>query len=442
MRRFSGASLFFLCAFLAAGSGAPAAAARPAAGEGGGEGATVTVVRAARVFCGGAWREGGAVLVREGRIARVGAGLRAPEGARLFAPEGEFSLTPGLVDAAAVAGVSPREAWAEQGEEVIPRLRNLDALDLDDPSFARLAEGGVTTVFVTPDPSSVIGCRGAVVKTGGPRAGRVVVAAGDVKANLGPETWRRGSFNRPPYGKAVDFRARRPTTRMGSTWVFREAFYKALAFRAAVKAGRSPSPPDPDTAVLLQVLEGGVRLRFQAREDIDIWSALRLAEEFRIPGVVLEEATEVYRCIPEVKARGAAVIFGPIFVTPRGSRSRSGEALRPCPGTPRLLAEAGIPFALTAADLSGEDGLVRQAAYAVRWGLPPDRAMRAVTLEPARILGIADRVGDLAPGMDGDLVLWRGTPPEPDARPVLVLIRGGVVFRDERLFPGAARPGG
>ena len=328
-----------------------------------------------------------------------------------------------------------RSRWAEQGREVIPHLRSLDAVDLEDPAFARLAAGGVTTVFLTPDPSSVIGCRGALVKTGGSWEKRVLEDAWEVKANIGPETWRKGAYNHPPYGAAADFRARRPTTRMGATWVFREAFYQALPYAAAVSAeGSITLPDDPDLAVLVRVLAGDVRLRFQAREDIDIWSALRLADEFKIP-VVLEEATEVYRCIPEVKARGVPVIFGPLFLRPRGSRGRSGEALRPCPGTPRLLDEAGIPFALTAADLSGEDGLVRQAAYAVRWGLSPERALRAVTLEPARILGIAGRVGDLSPGLDGDLVLWKGSPLSPDSRPVLVVIRGGVVFRDEGLFP-------
>jgi len=118
----------------------------------------------------------GTVVIRGDRILAVGPDIPLPEGAMEFKMEGESHLTAGLIDAAATVGVGSNRSWAEQASEVIPELFNLDALDLADKAFQRLAAQGVTTVYVSPDASSVIGCRGVVVKTGG-TADRVVKPA-------------------------------------------------------------------------------------------------------------------------------------------------------------------------------------------------------------------------------------------------------------------------
>ncbi len=389
-------------------------------------------VQAARIhLADGTVLENGTVLIEGGRILLVGPGVAIPEGYRVFDAGQGSCLTPGLIDAAATAGIVPYGSRTEHAFEVIPGLRNIDALDLQSRDFARLAAKGVTTVYVTPDPGSVITCRGVVVKTGGPEKDRIVKAEADVKANLGPEGWRKEQRNLTPRG-AVDFRTRRPTTRMGMAWVFRKAFYDALACRDNLREpGSGSENPEPAVQALVAVLEGKIPLRIQAREDIDIWSAIRMCKEFGLK-FVLEEGTEAYRCIPELKEYGVTVIFGPIFATPRGARARSGELLRPCLKSPLLLAQADIPFALTAGDLAGEDALPRQAGYAIRFGLPFEQALDAVTRAPARILGISDRVGALAPGLDADLVVWNGKPFSPAAKPVLVLIKGEVVFIDEK----------
>lgn len=363
----------------------------------------------------------GAVVIQGERIQAVGSDLPVPEGAEVLKVKGH--LTAGLIDAASTAGVVSGQTWAEQASEVIPQLRNLDALDLEDKAFQRLAAQGVTAVYVTPDPSSVIGCRGVVVKTAGLKDQRVVQSEGAVKANFGPEGWRRGSRNRGPRGEAT-FLTRRPTTRMGSSWVFRKAFYDARAY------GEAGGQGDPSMDALVKVLSGEVPLRIQAREDIDIWSALRLGKEFGLT-FVIEEGTEAYRCIPELKERSVPVIFGPVFIDATGSRTRSGEYLRPCLNTAGLLDKAGITMALTAGDRTGEGALPRQAGFAIRAGLPFDRALKATTYTPARLLGLGDRMGDIKPGLDADLVLWTGKPFSPAAKPALVLISGRVVYRDE-----------
>ncbi|MCO5171494.1 MAG: amidohydrolase family protein [Planctomycetes bacterium] len=356
----------------------------------------------------------GAVVVRGKRVVAVGtwadvAGRLGPDARVVAVPGAE--VTPGLIEAMSAAGLATPGSWAEQEVEVVPHLRVLDEVDLHAPVWRRLAERGVTTVCVAASPESVIGGKATIVRTGGPARGRVVETEGAVKATLGPEAWRRGARNRGPWG-TIDHLTRRPTTRMGGVWVFRDAFARA---RAGTLEG-------PAGATLAEVLEGDRPLRIQARTRGDIETALRLAEEAGV-SFVLEEATEVRHVLDLVKARGVAVIFGPVFDRPRGWRAFTGEGNDPALATPAMLHAAGVRFCLTAADREDEDDLRAQAMMAVRYGLDPAAALRAVTLAPAMILGL-ERTGLLAPERDADVVVWSGPPLEPTSRPLLVLVQG------------------
>ena len=131
-------------------------------------------IRADKIFCGdGSVVENGCIIIRDGEVLQLGANLEMSEDTTVYSCDAGGAVTPGLIDAASEAGIIDRRSWADHSSEVIPQMRNLDALDLDCKTFQRLAARGVTTVYVTPDPSSVIGCRGAVVKTGGPITGEI-----------------------------------------------------------------------------------------------------------------------------------------------------------------------------------------------------------------------------------------------------------------------------
>lgn len=370
----------------------------------------------------------GVVVLQGGRIVGVGPfdATTLPADAQVISPPGA-ELTPGLIDASSTVGVTTPESWAEHGAEVVPHLSVLDAVDLRDPGFARLAARGVTAVCLTAGPESVIGGRVAVVKTAG-RA-RVVVREGAVKANLGPEAWRRGQRNRGPWGP-ITFATRRPTTRMGAVWVFRDALARAADF------------PAPAGEVLAEVVAGEVPLRVQARTRGDIETALRLTREAGVE-LVLEEGTEVRYLLDLVAARRVPVIFGPLFDLPLGARADYGEAEDPALYTPRLLAERDVPFCLTAADLDGEADLWGQALMAVRYGLTPAQALAAVTSAPAALLGAetGERLGLLAEGRDADVVVWSGRPLEATSRPLAVLVNGEVVAGALPAAGTTARPG-
>ena len=353
-------------------------------------------------------------------IGEAVAGEEAPDGYPMF-DEGP----PGDLSGFAV-GVLPNAVVNEQASEVVPHIRVLDALDLRSPDFERLARGGVTTVYTSPDASAVIGARGAVLHTGGAADQRVLCPAAAVKAVIGTDPSILGTYNRRPYGSSVDMYARRPNSRMGVTWVFRKAFYDADRRGRGVDAYGADTASPEASAVLREVRAGKIPLRIQARIQQDILTALRLAKEFDLR-FTLEEATEAYRCLDELQKASVPVIFGPIYERPDGIRLRSGEGQRSRYYTFRALLERGIETALSAQEFREEDGLARQAMYAVRFGVGFDDALRAVTQTPARFLGLDDQLGTVEVGKRADLVLWSGRPLAATSAAVVVLIDGRVV---------------
>jgi hypothetical protein len=391
------------------------------------------VVQAAEVRVGdGTVFKPGVVVLQGGKIAAVGQAPPLPSGARTI-DCGKQIVTAGLVDAACQLGTCQRFGFAEQSSEVIPALDAADSIDYFSKDFEDLIRDGVTTVFVTGEASSVISSRGAAVKTGGPVSERRLAATPCVKVTLSGESSRRGTFNSPPFrGGDVSFLTRRPTTRMGSAWVFREAFHEALRFKETGKTSGDPA----EMKALLDVMEGKVKLRFQAREAFDIRSAQRDCDEFGL-SFVLEYGNEVGECLDLITSHRIPVIFGP----PRDGDSQVSQFDSHVTAwqTPKLLAEQGVVFCLTAADASGDGGLARQAGFAIRNGLDRARALRAVTADAAAMVGLEKRVGRLAEGLDADVVVWNGEPFDDVSRPVLVLINGRPVLDVEGRF-GKEKP--
>jgi imidazolonepropionase-like amidohydrolase len=273
----------------------------------------------------------------------------------------------------------------------------------------------------------VIGARGAIVRTGGDLSRRIIRDADAVKATVGADPILRGRSNFMPSGGYADLHTRRPTTRMGVDFVFRKAFYDTQRWSGGIARHGADTAPDAAFPVLKQVLEGQIPLRIQARMQHDIVTAMRLTHEFGLK-FTLEEATDAHQCLPELKATGTPVIYGPIFINPRGQRDFVNEAERPMLTTPRLLLDAGIPFALTAQEMRDEESLIRQAMMAVRYGLPPDEALRAVTTSAARLLGLGDDFGVLKSGAGADLVVWSGDPLNAASRVRAVIVGGEVVY--------------
>ena len=365
----------------------------------------VRAIRASRVLpMGEDPIENGIVLVRGSRIEEVGHDIEIPPGAEVT-DLGDATLIPGLVDARAVYGMTG--GLNEEHSEVTPNVRAADSIDFHQPAFQRAIRAGVTAAYIAPGTRNVVSGRGAVVKTAGNN--RWIEEAAAMQATLGRDPARG---NRTPRsGRPRNFYYRRPTNRMGVTSVIRRALFEA----------QSGVPG----SALTQTLQDGRPIRFTARHSSDVRSALKLSSDFTFP-LIIDDAGESYVVADEIGEAGASVVLR-VNADPhaRGIAEGGDVALD---AAARLHA-AGVRLALATWADPGSAGPQDAAVIAHRFGLPREAALRGVTADAAAILGVADRIGSIAKGMDADLVAFDGDPLQPTSRVIFVMVDGRVEFR-------------
>lgn len=367
--------------------------------------------------------EGGTVLVEDGIITAVGtaAEVEVPDGVTVVDAAGRWVL-PGLVDAHAHVGIHEEgEGWSgedtnEMTDPVGARFRALDAIDPANEGFRDALAGGITSLVVKPGSGNPIGGQAVALKTWGRVVDEMLMRAPvAVKSALGENPKRI-------YGE----KKQTPSTRQGVAAVIREAFTKAQNYRAKrdhCEAEGTPFERDLTHETLLQVLDGEIPWNQHCHRADDIATAVRLAEEFGYR-LVVHHATEGYLLGDYLAERGVPCVVGPMIVT----RSKA-ELRRRLMATPGLLAAAGVEVAITTdAPVVPIDFLVHQPTFAVKAGMDRDAALRAVTVNPARISGVEDRVGALAPGLDGDVVIWSGDPLDVMSRAEQVFVRGRLAY--------------
>ncbi|MAE28526.1 MAG: hypothetical protein CMJ87_06020 [Planctomycetes bacterium] len=356
--------------------------------------------------------ENGSVRVDAGKITRLGSG----GGGDISV----YAITAGLVDAS--VRIHEDRLSVEESSEIQPALRVADTLDPFSHLWQRQLRSGVTTVMVSPLDRNVVGGLSVVLKTGGPEniAARTVAVDAALCGAIGSSPSRG---NHAVYGLPTDFFSRRPTTRMGVEWEWRRAFYDAAL------AQRHGAELDEDARGLLQVLAGVRPLFIQAWATQDIRTAAFFVEEmaredFGQIRLIVDAAAEAWKEPAFLVRTGAGVVLPPF---PHNGRSGPDRAFTAWSSAAQLHA-AGIPLALSSHGAqSPADRLDRQAGYAMRGGLPFDAALAAVTLTPARMLGVDESVGSIAVGKDADLVLWNGEPFAATSRAVGVLLEGRLI---------------
>jgi imidazolonepropionase-like amidohydrolase len=367
---------------------------------------------------------GGTLLIDDdGTIAAVGQGLEIPEGVKVLDADGQH-IFPGFVDAHTHLGIWEegvgRAFWDgnEATEPTTPHVRALDAINPRDPGLADARSAGVTTVCVTPGSANAICGQPAVIKTAGEIVDRMVIRQpAGIKMALGENP---KSVYKP--------RDKMPSTRMGTAALIRETLVNAQNYlEKGAKAADDPDKEPPDEDLKLEamalVLRGQVAARIHAHRADDILTALRLGQEFGLR-VVVEHCTEGHKVAAELVKAGVPALVGPSL------SSRSKMELRELSfSTAGELARAGVTVAL----ISDHPFVPIQylplcAGLAIREGLDEETALRAITLTPAQILGVEERVGSLEPGKDADLAFYRGHPLyDVQARCLLTLVQGRVV---------------
>ncbi len=364
--------------------------------------------------------EDGVIVIRDGVISAIGKAteIKIPEGYRVISGK---IVTPGLIDAHSTVGVSGLlntkhdQDQLESTEPIQPQLRAIDAYNAHDELVAWVRSHGITTVHTGHAPGELISGQTIIVKTTGNTVEEALVAGERVVAATLADSARKSG-------------SRSPGTRGKMMSMLRAEFLKAQEY--AQKHDRADEdeevePPSRDLRLesLSRVLKGELKLLVTADRAQDIASALRLAKEFDIQ-IWLDSGAESYLLVDEIKAAGVPVLIHPSMARATGEKENLSFE------TAAKLVQAGIPVALQ----SGYESYVPktrvvlfEAAVAAANGLTFEQALATVTSSAARILGIEDRVGSLAIGMDGDVAVFDGDPFEYTSHCTAVVINGTVV---------------
>lgn len=365
----------------------------------------------------------GVVLIEQGRIVAVGraAEIAIPAGVEIV--QGVV-VTPGLIDARSTVGLTgmlnqPQDQdQLDHTEPIQPGLRAVDAYNPLDPLVAWLRSFGITTVHTGHAPGEVVSGQTMVVKTVGDTVEEALLREPvAIAATFDPS--------------ALKGEGKSPGTRAKAVALLRQSLLDArakLEKRQTAASDEVETARDLDQEALIAVLEGRLPLLVYAQRAQDIASALRVADEFGLR-IWLEGAADVGMLLEEVRAAAVPVIVHPPMARPTGSLENASFA------TAARLDEAGIPFLFQ----SGFESYVPkvrvvlfEAGVAVAYGLAAERALQALTIDAARLLGVEDRVGSLEVGKDADLAVWDGDPFEYTTHCTGVVIDGVVVSRESR----------
>ncbi len=407
----------------------------------------VYAIKGARIVtAAGAPIPSGTIVLRDGLIEAVGADVQAPAEAVVIDGAG-LTVYPGLIDMGNSAGIDPAAPVAPatfRTTEEAERFRrsvilrpDLDAaaqVRPDAPELARMASAGVTAVLATP-ASGIFKGRSALVN---------VAAPPDAPQIGAPADPRRGvQVVRAPVALHVDFGGGGrgggyPASLMGTIAFVRQTFLDArhhqLQQQHYDKAKTGPRPIyDPALDAMQPALAGRLPVAFEADATREILRALDMAKEFTLDPVITG-GREADTVAADLKARNARVVYSLNF--PTRSRTLAPDADEPlrelrlraqAPKVPVALEKAGVRFAFASSGLREPRDFLRNAARVVKEGLPADAAIRALTIDAARIAGVADRVGSLEKGKLANLVVTQGELFDEKVRVRHVFVDGRIV---------------
>jgi imidazolonepropionase-like amidohydrolase len=401
----------------------------------------------------------GVLIIRKGKIIAVGpsADTPIPDGTEVIDVRGKV-IIPGLVDTHSHIGLwsRPNVPAHQDGNEgsgaVQSGIRAIDAIQPEDPGIRMAIAGGVTTANIMPGSGNVIGGQTLYVKLRGRTVEEMRLTPGKVLGGL-----KMANGENP---KRSNFEGRKspPATRMKLAAMQREQFLKARdyqrqwqTYRTAKAEGKDVSPPDTDISLepLVEVLEHRRTVHFHSHRADDLMTALRLAKEFDFE-LVLQHATEGYRIADEL-VRNKIPVSLTLVDSPGGKLEVAGLLEE----NAAILEKAGVLVAINTDDAITESRfLLRTGAIAVRGGMSEDAALRALTINAARMLQLEDRVGSLEPGKDADFVVLSGSPFSVSTQVLQTYIDGvkrfdrsrpedwayqggGFALNDRRLLPAA-----
>ena len=364
--------------------------------------------------------ENAALLIGDdGKIAALG-DVAEPVEATVIDAEGRL-VTPGCIDAHCHIGLSESAIrWEgsdinEKSDPITPQLRAIDAINPCDEMFANSLRGGVTTVCTGPGSANVVGGQFAVIKLAGNRVDDMIVKF---------PAAMKCAFGENPKGAYGQNGGKAPQTRMATAFLIRELLTKAKKYAEDKAADKDPAY-DAKLEAMLPVMHGEIPLKAHAHRADDILTSIRVAKEFGVK-LTLDHCTEGHLIVNELAAEGY-----PAFVGPSMCNKSKHELANKTFETAGILYKAGVSVSIiTDAPVTAQWYLPMCAGLAAADGLPMDEAWRAITINPARELGVADRVGSLEVGKDADVIIWTADPlVTVGGRAYITIVDGKIVYQ-------------
>lgn len=356
------------------------------------------------------------ILIDAGKIQEIGINLSTPDGCNVMDATG-LHIYPGFVEAHCHTGLDGTAIgyeghdYNELNDPVTPQLRAVDGINPLDPAFKEAALAGVTCIATGPGSSNAIGGSFAVIKTVGRRADDMIVKA---------PAAMKCAFGENPKRCYKDHGI---SSRMTNAALIRQVLNKALQYQAKKEAAgddvsKMPAYDDKCEA-LLPVLNHEIPLKAHAHQANDFFTALRIAKEFGLD-ITLEHVTEGH-LVADILAQEKV----PLAVGPSFGHASKFELQNKSWTTPDVLTKAGCRVSIiTDAPVTPLHYLPLCAGLAHKAGLSENDALLAITLNPARHLGVDDRVGTLEEGKDADLVITDGSPLSMETKVHAVYIDG------------------
>ncbi|SHN65733.1 amidohydrolase [Desulfitobacterium chlororespirans] len=364
----------------------------------------------------------GSILVEGTQIKALGENLVVPEGAEIIEAHGKLVL-PGFIDAHCHVGLG-EEIYQNEGDDlnemtdpITPELRAIDGINPEDEGLRDARLGGVTAVFSTPGSGNVIGGTGVVLKTVGKVVDKMIVRE---PAGL------KVAFGENPKMVYGGEQKKMPMTRMATAALLRQALVDAETYLEKLEQGiEDPEKvPERDLGMesLIRVIKREIPLRAHAHRADDIMTAIRIAKEFNVD-LVIEHCTEGHKIAEEIAEYGYPAVVGPSLVN-RAKVELKDKSFE----TPHVLTQAGVKVAIiTDHPVTPIEQLPLCAALVARAGMDEEEALKAITINPAEIMGVDHRLGSLEVGKDADIVIWSEHPFVLKSRPETVIINGKVI---------------
>lgn len=364
--------------------------------------------------------ERGSILIQDGKIAAIGTDVPVPAGAEVFDAEGRMVM-PGIIEAHSHLGVAEADIGAmgqdynEGTEPCTPHVRAIDGINPRETGLRDAYQNGVTAAWMTPGSANPIGGQGAFCHTYGATIDEMVI---------NPYAGLKGALGENP----KNYHKGKVATRMGSAAVIRDLFYKAKAYMKKQEAARAKGEEidyDMRLEPVCAVLRKEVPMRMHAHRSDDIMTALRLAREFDYD-LIVEHCSEGHLIVDELAndPHVKAVCVGPTLM----HRSKA-ESIGKTWITGGITAKAGILTALiTDHPVIPVQYLPIVAAYAAKNGMGEEEALKAITINPAKICGVADRMGSLEVGKDADIAIFTTHPFDSWKNECVATIIGGKII--------------